>query len=85
MLQSELFGRKRPTLGVDLPTFNVRMAMKPKPDVIFNFIEHNKLYNAGYPRGYTLAYIMKIMIEPVYNISRPNLLQVSFRTKLWQY
>lgn len=66
---------KPPPPSEDLPTYDLMSSGNGKAPFSFDILEKNKLLNISLPRGYTLVYIGKAVVKPIYNISKNRILQ----------
>lgn len=82
---------KPPPLTADLPTYYIKNSNLSEQHIVFDEMEKDQLYDTSFPRGYTLVYIGKSVIDTMYHISKPHLLQAhfveqtNFFKQFWQY
>lgn len=82
---------KPPPVLENLPSYSIKTHKKVKPDVSFDIMEKDRFYDTSFPRGYTLVYIGKPILESMYCFSKPRLVQAhstettNFFRKFWQY
>lgn len=72
---------KPPPIPDELPTYIVKKSGKVKLEVTFDAIERERFNDSSYPRGYTLFYIGKSLLEPYYNYTQPSFLQAHYTDK----